>query len=81
MKRKNGAKTCQPPDTENDGVDLNRNFGFKYAYDNIGSSSRGCSEEYRGTSAFSEPETQAIRSVVQKHRRVSFDTFASICIW
>ena len=46
------------PDTENDGVDLNRNFGYKYAYDNTGSSSRGCSEEYRGTGAFSEPETQ-----------------------
>ena len=31
MKRKNGARTCNPPDTENDGVDLNRNFGFKCA--------------------------------------------------
>ena len=39
----------------------------RYAYDSIGSSSRGCSEEYRGTGAFSEPETQAIRAVVQKH--------------
>jgi len=68
MKRKNGARTCSPPDTENDGVDLNRNFGYKYAYDNTGSSSRGCSEEYRGTGAFSEPETQAIRAVVAKHR-------------
>jgi len=67
MRRKNGARTCNPPDSENDGVDLNRNFGYKYAYDNIGSSSRGCSEEYRGTSAFSEPETQAIRSLVAKH--------------
>ena len=68
MKRKNGARTCSPPDTENDGVDLNRNFGFKYAYDSIGSSSRGCSEEYRGTAAFSEPETRAIRDLVAKHR-------------
>jgi len=67
MKRKNGARTCQPSDTENDGVDLNRNFGFKYAYDNVGSSSRGCSEEYRGTGAFSEPETQAIRECARKH--------------
>ena len=68
MKRKNGARSCSPPDTENDGVDLNRNFGYKYAYDSVGSSSRGCSEEYRGTSAFSEPETQAIRAVVTKHK-------------
>ena len=68
MRRKNGARTCAAANTENDGVDLNRNFGYKYAYDNIGSSSRGCSEEYRGTGAFSEPETQAIRAVVGKHK-------------
>jgi hypothetical protein len=43
------------------GVDLNRNFGYKWAYDNIGSSPDPCDETYRGTSAFSEPESQAIR--------------------
>ena len=48
MKRKNGMRCCSPPDGENDGVDLNRNFGYKWAYDNIGSQGRGCSEEYRG---------------------------------
>lgn len=67
MKRKNGARACNPPDTENDGVDLNRNFGFKWNYDSIGSSPRGCSEEYRGTGAFSEPETQAIRTVSTRY--------------
>lgn len=41
MKRKNGASTCNQKDSENDGVDLNRNFGFKYAYDSIGSSPQG----------------------------------------
>ena len=55
MKRKNGARTCQPADTENDGVDLNRNFGFKYAYDNVGSSSRGCSEECAAGSRLEQP--------------------------
>jgi hypothetical protein len=68
MKRKNGARTCNPSNTENDGVDLNRNFGYKYAYDSVGSSARGCSEEYRGTGAFSEPETQAIRAVAARHK-------------
>jgi len=68
MKRKNGASCCYQRDSENDGVDLNRNFGYKYAYDSIGSSPSGCSEEYRGTGSFSEPETQAIRSVVQAHK-------------
>ena len=41
------------------GVDLNRNYGFFWGYDNVGSSSSETSETYRGPSAFSEPETQA----------------------
>ncbi|MCX6304473.1 MAG: M14 family zinc carboxypeptidase [Bacteroidetes bacterium] len=43
------------------GVDLNRNFSYKWGYDNIGSSPFPADETYRGTSAFSEPETQVIR--------------------
>ena len=43
------------------GVDLNRNFGYMWGYDNIGSSGTPSSETYRGPSAFSEPETQRIR--------------------
>ncbi len=43
------------------GVDINRNFGFNWGYDNTGSSPLGSSDSYRGTAAFSEPETQAIR--------------------
>jgi carboxypeptidase T len=43
------------------GVDLNRNFGYMWGYDNIGSSGTPSSETYRGTAAFSEPESQAIR--------------------
>ena len=42
-----------------DGVDLNRNFPFKWGYDNEGSSDVFTSETYRGPSAGSEPETQA----------------------
>eukprot|EP00965_Chrysotila_dentata_P137332 4542543-Pleurochrysis_carterae.AAC.1 len=35
MRRKNGLKTCSSTgSTPNDGVDVNRNFGFKWAYDN-----------------------------------------------
>ena len=43
------------------GVDLNRNFGFNWGYNNIGSSGSPSSETYRGASAFSEPETENIR--------------------
>ena len=43
------------------GVDLNRNFGYKWGYDNYGSSPDPWSETYRGPSAFSEFETQDFR--------------------
>lgn len=48
------------------GVDLNRNYGYKFGstYDK-GSSSDPCGEDYRGPYAFSEPETQAIRNLVE----------------
>ena len=47
-----------------DGVDLNRNFGYKWGYDYLGSSSLWSSEGFRGDSAFSEPESRAIRELV-----------------
>lgn len=45
------------------GVDLNRNYGFFWGFDNFGSSNNPNSQTYRGTSGFSEPETQAIRKL------------------
>ncbi|NPA69126.1 MAG: T9SS type A sorting domain-containing protein [Chlorobi bacterium] len=50
-----------------DGVDLNRNFSYKWAYDNDGSSPDPTSNTYRGTNAFSEPETQILRDFVNEH--------------
>ena len=52
------------------GVDLNRNYGFKYGYDDIGSSDIGCYEDFRGDSAFSEPETQAMRDLVLEYNNI-----------
>ena len=49
-------------------VDLNRNFGFKWGYNNEDSSPYGCAEEYRGKEAFSEPETRGLRDLVHLHR-------------
>ncbi|MBK8338659.1 MAG: immune inhibitor A [Flavobacteriales bacterium] len=43
------------------GVDLNRNYGWEWGFDDSGSSPIGGSNTYRGTSAFSEPEIQAMR--------------------
>ena len=46
------------------GVDLNRNYGFRFGFDDKGSSPDPCSEYYRGSAPFSEPETKAIRDFV-----------------
>lgn len=43
------------------GIDLNRNFGYQWGYDDEGSSPNPADETYRGTNAFSEPETQIMR--------------------
>ena len=43
------------------GVDLNRNFGYLWGFDDIGSSPNTSSDVYRGPGPFSEPETQVIR--------------------
>jgi len=43
------------------GVDLNRNYGYMWGYDDVGSSPDPGSVVYRGTGPFSEPETQAVR--------------------
>ena len=43
------------------GVDLNRNYGYMWGYDDIGSSPDPANNLYRGPAPFSEPETQTIR--------------------
>ncbi|XP_063599272.1 carboxypeptidase B-like [Penaeus indicus] len=43
------------------GVDLNRNWDYQFG---VGASSNTCSDLYKGPSAFSEPETQALRDVM-----------------
>ncbi|XP_038117134.1 carboxypeptidase B [Culex quinquefasciatus] len=46
------------------GVDLNRNFGYQWS--STGASDP-CADNYAGTAAFSEPETQALRSVIERN--------------
>lgn len=47
------------------GVDLNRNFSFGWGEVAGGSSGEACSEVFRGPSAGSEPETQAVENYVR----------------
>ncbi|MFF6996975.1 M14 family zinc carboxypeptidase [Streptomyces sp. NPDC008313] len=55
--------------TTGDGVDLNRNFAYKWGYDDEGSSPNPTSETYRGASPGSEPETRALDAL---EKRVGF---------
>jgi len=66
------------------GVDPNRNYGFMWGYDNIGSSSNPDSGTYRGTAPFSEPETQAIRDLFPGHdfqALLSYHSFSQVILY
>jgi hypothetical protein len=49
-----------------EGVDLNRNFAYKWGYDNEGSSPDPSSDTYRGPSPTSEPENKALEALVKR---------------
>jgi carboxypeptidase T len=49
------------------GVDLNRNYGYEWGFDDTGSSPNSSSDTYRGLSAFSEPETQMMVDFASTH--------------
>ncbi len=59
MQRKNMNFTT--PVTSS-GIDLNRNFGYKWGHNTSGSSPDPSDETYRGSAAFSEKETQVLRA-------------------
>ncbi len=68
------------------GVDLNRNYGYKWGFDNYGSSPTVTSETYRGPSRFSELETQIARDVfLPKKIRTQIDYHSygayNLCVW
>ena len=46
-----------------DGVDLNRNYGFEWGYDEAGSSGDSGSTTYRGPAPFSEAEVQTVAAL------------------
>jgi hypothetical protein len=67
-----------------DGVDPNRNFPTRWAYDDEGSNRERSSETYHGTGPASEPETKAFLSLM---KRVHFTsnkndhTFGRLLLW
>ncbi len=72
------------------GVDLNRNFAGSCngdpagAWGGAGASHDSSQETFCGSSAFSEPETQAIRDLVQAHNfslAIDFHTYGRWVMW
>ncbi len=68
------------------GVDLNRNYGPEEFWDspNGGSSDKPQSQTYRGTEPFSEPETQAMRSLCLSHNftlAFNYHTYSNLYIY
>ncbi len=66
------------------GVDLNRNYGFHWGYDNQGSSPVPSSQVYRGPAPFSEPETRAVRFLcMQDSFRIAlnYHTYSNLLIY
>ncbi|EDW82391.2 uncharacterized protein Dwil_GK25779 [Drosophila willistoni] len=57
------------------GVDLNRNFGYKWG--GKGTSASPCAQTYRGSKAFSEPETFYISKFISGYPRETFQAYLS----
>ncbi len=66
------------------GVDLNRNFGYEWGYDNSGSSGDPSSETYRGEEPFSEPETQIIKDLCESREfgfALNYHTYSDLLLY
>ena len=66
------------------GVDLNRNYGYNWGYDNTGSSPTTSSDTYRGTAGFSEPEIAAMKWFAVHHNfkiAVNYHTYSNMLIY
>jgi carboxypeptidase T len=66
------------------GVDLNRNYGYRWGEDDEGSSPAPGSEIYRGSAAFSEPEDRAVRDFFLSRNfgaLISYHSFAQTIIY
>ena len=66
-----------------DGVDINRNYGYRWGTG--GSSTDPCSDVYMGASAFSEPETRAVKAFVESRPNVkillTFHTYSELILY
>jgi carboxypeptidase T len=66
------------------GVDINRNYGYMWGYDDNGSSPYPWDDTYRGPSSFSEPEIMDIRDFCNEHEfrfAINYHSFANDCLY
>lgn len=66
------------------GVDLNRNFGFNWGFDDRGSSGNPANEAYRGAAPFSEPETAALRNFLRSRQfkaALNYHSYGNLMIY
>ena len=70
MHRKNRRDTGCGSGTEQ-GVDINRNYGYNWGANDTGSSPDPCYATFRGDEAFSEPETRAVRDFINEKNFVN----------
>lgn len=66
------------------GIDLNRNWGFMWGFDDNGSSPYPGDETYRGDAPFSEPETEAMRQfIIGRHFNIvmNFHSFGNYFLY
>jgi hypothetical protein len=70
--------------TNVDGVDMNRNWQWKWNYDLEGASNDFVTETFHGTGPNSEPEVQAIRSLEEAVRpkfQIDYHSFAKLILY
>ncbi|MGD2108724.1 MAG: M14 family metallopeptidase [Phycisphaerae bacterium] len=66
------------------GVDINRNYDYMWGFDSIGSSSTRWDSSYRGPAPASEPETQAMQSLLESERpaiALSYHTYSQLVLY
>jgi carboxypeptidase T len=66
------------------GVDLNRNYNNHWGFDNVGSSPATADETYRGPSAASEPEVQAMQNFIASRQfktALSIHTYSNLWLY
>ena len=66
------------------GVDPNRNYGFRWGYDDEGSSPDPFSYVYRGPGSFSEPETRAVRDLIDQKKfevLISYHSYSQVILY